>query len=478
MLGGVGTALARVSRAVARAPEATPRAAMRTASTSGSIFSGSGTSSAGAELDQMAAVSTLFSVVDLKATSVAAIDWYLERVPGPKTDPDAPAERVPQHAAIDLLARPNPIMSGQELFELGEQHYSLVGETWWVVVKAGAAGASQLPLEIWPVRPDKMDIIRGRDPQAPPNRPAGVPVGYRYLDDDGNSIPLLLNDVVFMRRPDPRDPFGRGIGPVQSLLADLNSVRYSAEWNKKFFENDATPGGVVEFEYKLSDQDYDDFVRRWREQHQGWRNSFRVAILEHAKYQSVGFTQKDMQFVELRQLGAQFIQEAFRIHDHMLGKSADVNLANAHAAEYTYAKWGLVPDLQRFKGGLNTGLLPLYNGGKPAPVRFQYCSPVQEDADSKRADQTAAVSNFVALVGTGVDPAAAAELVGFPELVMSESASAESGGATPRDIAEMVQKVYLGVDKVITWNEARQLLVDAGAQLDQNASQPQSGVAL
>lgn len=424
MLGGIGTAVARAGRALERRPAGAPAVRPRASGgVGGSLFGGgAGGGTSGSELAQVSSNSTLFSVVDLKASAVASVDWYLERVPRPNADPDVPAQRVNQHAVLDLLATPNPVMTRQELFEVSEQHYSLVGEVWWLVVRAGVAGASSLPMELWPLRPDQITIEAGKaqpGSNGRPGRPAGVPVGYTYTDADGDRIPLLLDDVVFMRRPDPRDPFGRGIGPVQALLGDLDSMRYSVQWNRKFFQNDATPGGVVEFEDNLSDPQYDDFVKRWREQHQGVGNAFRVALLEKAKYTNTGFSQKDMQFVELRNIGRELVQEAFRIHDHMLGKSADVNLANAQASEYTFSKWTLVPDLERFKGGLNVGLLPMYNNGRPAPVQLQYCSPVQEDADSKRADETAAVANFVSLVSAGVDPAAAAELVGFPDLPMT-----------------------------------------------------------
>ena len=44
--------------------------------------------------------------------------------------------------------------------------------------------------------------------------------------------------------------------------------------------------------------------------------------------------------------------------------------------------------------------------------------------------------------------------------------------ATPREAAEMVQKIYLGVGKVLTWEEARTVLVQAGLPLDLAVPQP------
>ena len=60
------------------------------------------------------------------------------------------------------------------------------------------------------------------------------------------------------------------------------------------------------------------------------------------------------------------------------------------------------------------------------------------------------------------------------ELILASRAK----NSPERDMAELVQKVYLGVGVVITADEARSLLAEAGFPLDASKSLPSTGVTL
>ena len=54
------------------------------------------------------------------------------------------------------------------------------------------------------------------------------------------------------------------------------------------------------------------------------------------------------------------ILEAFGMSPHMIGREEDINRANAEAAEDVFARWVLMPRLDRIKDALNHQLLPLF----------------------------------------------------------------------------------------------------------------------
>jgi phage portal protein BeeE len=105
-----------------------------------------------------------------------------------------------------------------------------------------------MPLEMWPVRPDRMR------PVADPKK---FCVGYEYVGPSGEVVPLGLDEVIFERRPNPLDPY-RGLGPVQTILTDLDSSRFSREWNRQFFANSAEPGGILQVTKRLSDTEFNE----------------------------------------------------------------------------------------------------------------------------------------------------------------------------------------------------------------------------
>lgn len=344
---------------------------------------GGGPNNAVAQMQAMGTVGTLFGIVNRTSNGTAKVNWRLYRSnrKGERTE-------VTAHAALDLWAKPNPFAARQEFVETFQQHLDLTGEAWWVI---GRDERSSLPLELWPIRPDRM---------APVPHPTEFISGFVYRGWDGQLIPLGLDEVIQLKMPNPMDPY-RGMGPVQAILAVADSRRYSIEWNRNFFINSAEPGGFVKFDKSLSDPEFARWQERWREQHKGVARAHTVGILENAEWVERKFTQRDMQFAQMVDVSGELMMEAFGIHKASLGRSDDVNLANALAARWLMADDIVVPRLDRIKGALNGKLLPLYD---PDPLlAFDYDDPRPTDEDSTNNSRDSRVAAAMAIIGAGGD---------------------------------------------------------------------------
>jgi HK97 family phage portal protein len=355
-----------------------------------------------AELESMGSVSTLFAIVNRTAKAEAQVDWKLFRKA--KSGKDEDRVEVTSHAALDLWNRPNAFYTQSVFVEAGAQHKQLTGEQWWIIARDER---SPIPLELWPVRPDRM---------RPVPDPEKFISGYMYTGPNGEQVALRIEDVIFIRTPHPTDPY-RGIGPVQALLTDLDAVRYSAEWNRNFFLNSAEPGGIIEVPNALSDPDFDQLRERWNEQHRGVANAHRVAILEHGVWKDRKYSQRDMQFVELRHVGQEIIREAFGFPKPMLGTVDDVNRANADAGEVMFARWLCVPDLEAVKDALNNQLLPLFGA---RDLEFDFENPVPEDRELAAKELAAKAAAVRELVDAGVYGPEALEAVGLPVMAFGQ----------------------------------------------------------
>lgn len=351
-------------------------------------------------------VGTLFSIVSQLASDVASVGWHLHRAAtGGTCDTceEPGVVRVETHAALSVWNKPNSFFTGHEFVETFQQHIDLTGEGWWVATRdVDFPGLG--PIELWPVRPDRM---------APVKHPTKYLTGYIYTGPEGEKVPLDLNEVVQIRMPNPLDPY-RGLGPVQSLLVDLDSTRYSAEWNRNFFLNSAEPGGVLQMDDTLDDRDFDRLKEEWSEEHRGVSRAHRVAILEKGKWIPRSFSQRDMQFAELRDVSRDVIREAFAMHKHMLGGSDTVNRANADAAEYTYGRRQMVPRLDRIKDALDSKFLPMF--GADRALSWAYTNPVPDDREADDRERNSKADAFARLVRAGVDPLDAAAFCGMPPM--------------------------------------------------------------
>jgi hypothetical protein len=291
-----------------------------------------------------------------------------------------------------------------------------------------------------------------------------------YTGPDGTEIALRVEDVIQIRMPNPLDPY-RGMGPVQSVLTEIDASRYSAEWNRNFFMNSAEPGGIIEVPNGLGDTEFDQLRERWNEQHKGVANAHRVAILEHGKWVDRKLTQRDMQFAELRSVSRDVIREAFGAPAFVLGEVGDVNRATAEAAKVLFAEQLTVPRLERFKQALNNDLLPLYGKDAARLLEFDYDDPVPPDAAARNAEMKAKAETAKLYVDMGFAHTSVAEALGLPEMEVVAAAGGD-GLATPQQLGDTIQSIYLGVDTVITWEEAREILNRAGAGLDLSVQPP------
>ncbi len=345
---------------------------------------------------------TLFSIISRTSNAAGQVNWRLWRKSPTGRDEDR--VEVTSHLALNLWTKPNEIYTRQEFVEAQQQHVDLVGEGWWLVLK----NVMGWPEQLWPIRPDKIIVV--------PSRGFGI-AGYIYRGPEGERVPLEKDDIIGLRMPNPCDPY-RGLGAVQTILTDLDSSRYAAEWNRNFFINSAEPGGVIEFPEGLSDEEWKTFVSRWRESHQGVHNAHRVATIERGKWVPSAFTQRDMQFVQLRQASREVIREAFGIAAFALGEVQDVNRATAEASKAWFAEYLTVPRLERFKGALNNDLLPMF-GSTGKGVEFDYDNPVPPDADAQNAERASKTTAFKTLIDAGVDPDDAAQQCGLTPMRMS-----------------------------------------------------------
>lgn len=352
-------------------------------------------------LDTMGAVSTMFSIVSINSTSVGSVEWKLFRkaASGNKED----RRQVTAHPALTVWNKPNRFYTQTEFVETEQQHIDLTGEGWWVLYSdPRAPGAG--PTEIWPVRPDRMFPVK---------HPTEFLTGYVYLGPNGEEVPLDVSEVIQIRMPNPVDPY-RGMGPVQALMTTLYGYAAAMEYNRNFFLNNAEPGGIISFPDELDDDEWRRHKRRWNDQHRGVARAHKVAILEGgAQWIDRKYTNRDMEFLGLANFGRDTMREAFGIHKHILGQSDDVNLANALAADTTYAKRQTIPRLERFKQALNNDFLPLFPGSTNL-YEFDYCDPTPENSDEENKERESKANAYKTFIDAGVHPEDAAMLAGLP----------------------------------------------------------------
>lgn len=363
-------------------------------------------------MEQYGEVSTAFGIISRISEVTAEQCWHLYRkqTDGRRVYRETETRtEVFRHAALDLWANPNPLMDTMEFVETVTQHYDTAGE-WWAVAYFSPGARAVGPLELWPMRPDRVRIVIND---------SGVLTGYIYVGPDGERVPLEKEDVIHVKRSNPLDIY-RGLGPMQALAIKLDSNRLASEYNRNFFLNSAEPGGIIEIEDRLDDDEFRELVHRWREQHQGVANAHRVAVLEQGKWVERRYSMRDMAFPELAEISREDIREAFGYPKGMTGATEDVNKAVADANERMFGRYLVRPRLAKLRSALNNQLLPMFGDSAARNLEFDFEDPVPEDRDADAKDRITKAQALKLLVESGMKWDDALEIVGLPQAAQDE----------------------------------------------------------
>ena len=133
---------------------------------------------------------------------------------------------VTDHPLLDALHRANDMMTGIGLFEVTQISLDLIGESFWGIELSQLG----IPFKFWPIPSHWVQDT------PTPSRPT-FRVSWRGWQEE-----LPDPAVMWMRRPDPWNPYGRGSGLAHALADELESDEYAANFQRAFFsiERDRT----------------------------------------------------------------------------------------------------------------------------------------------------------------------------------------------------------------------------------------------
>lgn len=285
---------------------------------------------------QMTAV---YSCVRILSEAVAGLPIHIYRY----TDSGG-KEKALDHPLYRLLHdEPNPEMTSFNFRETLMGHLLLYGNAYAQIIR----NARGEVLGLYPLMPNKMTVDRDSQgnlyylySRGSDDTPVGGESGQIYLPpSDVLHIPGLGYDGIV------------GYSPLAMAKNAVGLAIATEEYGAKFFANGAAPGGVLEHPGTIKDpQKVKD---SWNTSYQGSGNSHRIAVLEEGmKYQPIGISPEQAQFLETRKFQINEIARIYRVPPHMVGDLEKSSFSNIEQQSLEFVKYTLDPWICRWEQSL------------------------------------------------------------------------------------------------------------------------------
>ncbi|MFZ5584530.1 MAG: phage portal protein [Thermodesulfobacteriota bacterium] len=302
----------------------------------------------------------VFAAVNLIAHRVAGMPLRLYA-----RGPAGAGPEIDRHPLLDLLARPNPLMTGRQFRFTLVTHLELTGMAFALM----ADNALGRPAELWPLSPaDLIEIKAGPDTREPI-------AGFVFRDGQGGSVTYAPRELLYFRHPSPWS-LTYGASPLEAMAHAFDIDLAVRVYQRNFFRNAARPEVVLMTDQRLTEDEARRLLTRWNQKHQGLAHVFEPTLLDAGlKAQPLAYSAKDFEFAALAGWTQDNILAAYGVPAGKLGLVKDVNRANAQGIDVTFNAECVRPRLELIEDVLGAFLLPRW--GRDLVLRHD--NPVPAD---------------------------------------------------------------------------------------------------
>jgi HK97 family phage portal protein len=264
-------------------------------------------------------------------------------------------DELDTHPLLQLLGQPNTRQDGHSFLETLYGHLLISGNAY-----AHLICVDENPRELHSLRPDCVTAVPGADgwPEAYDYRTAK----YRMRFETGGPMPLLLHLQLF----NPLDEIN-GMPPLQAARMALEIHNAACCWNKALLDNSARPSGALVYTASeggnLTQAQFDRLKQELEEGYTGASMAGRPMVLEGGlDWKAMGYSPRDMDFMEARNGAARDIALAFGVPPMLLGIPGDNTYANYSEANRAFWRQTVLPLASRSAGMLGNWLGAFYEG--------------------------------------------------------------------------------------------------------------------
>jgi len=305
------------------------------------VLAGGESSQSGIRINDNVALtlSAVWKAINTTSGSIAAMP--LKVFP---RSPDGGKREAPEHPVWQLLHEtgtgPNPEMCVGVWLEFVLLSLLLRGNSINEVIYVKN---TRVPAQIWPISTDI--VTREFDN------------GRTFYLVRGPGEPRRVEQDRILHVLGPGDGYW-GKSPVHLARESLGLSVATERYGSAFFGNSATPSGFLVHPAGLKFEHRQNILKEFEGRHGGTRGAHRVGVMgDGIKWQQVGLSAEDSQFLESRKFQIEEIARWFNIQPHKIGALEHATFTNIEQQNIEFVQDTLSPWLTRNQQAMNKMLL-------------------------------------------------------------------------------------------------------------------------
>lgn len=209
-----------------------------------------------------------------------------------------------------------------------------------------------------------IEKIRGRDGRItalnllPPQHTSPIPhpttfvSGYEVAMPTGEKIILKPNDVLWIRRPHPLDPY-LSLTPMESAGIAIEIENLAKVYNRNYLLNDGRPGGILVVKGEIDEDDKDELRNRFRGNLTRAGATTVIAADDGVDFVDTSSNPRDASYVQMRQIQKEEILAAFGVPESVIGNASGRTFSNAAEEHRVFWNETMLPHLDLLARGLD-----------------------------------------------------------------------------------------------------------------------------
>jgi HK97 family phage portal protein len=249
---------------------------------------------------------------------------------------------------IDLLAKPNPFFTGRQFWALWQTYLDTVGEAYVLVERGRELFAGSKPTALHLLYPLSVKPII---------EPTGI-VGYEYQPKNGAVIKYSADQVIYVRRPDPKNML-RGVSLLKAGMATIQLASQIDQYQASVLKNGGKVESMFKFKGNLTSDQMKLLKSGYDAEYAGARKSGKPLFLGgDADYMRIGLTPDEMGYLKAKGTTVEDICAMTGVPKSMLAATNEVKFDNADADRAIFLGETVRPLIKTLVTALDEFLLP------------------------------------------------------------------------------------------------------------------------